>query len=111
MNDQNDAVSVDTITDRPSYVAWRTDWRARYAAASEAVRAAKRSLVRLRTDWKANVPRGANETYEFRINSLNERLPWLRYTATALMRERGVATEIRDALLEEARAARQAIAA
>lgn len=111
MNDQNEAVSVDTITDRTSYVAWRADWRIRYAAASEAVRTAKRTLVRLRADWKANVPRGANETYEFRINSLNERLPWLRRRAHAVMRERGPATEIRDALLEKARAARPAIAA
>jgi hypothetical protein len=111
MNDQNNPVSVDTITDRLSYVAWRADWRARYAAASQEIRDTKRELVRTRADWRRNAPNPKPNSYEYQVNTLIENLPWLRRKANLLMRERTGATETRDALIEEARTVGPAIAA
>jgi len=89
-------VPVETIVDRLSYVAWRTDWRARYATASDTVRIAKRDLVAKRAAWRRNAPSDDTESYEYRINSLIENMPWLRRKARILMVERRHATSARD---------------
>ena len=101
-------VAVETIVDRLTYVAWRTDWRARYAAASETVRIAKRDLVAKRAAWRKNAPSTDTESYEYRINSLIERMPWLRQKAHALMLERKHATSARDEAFATALATRTA---
>lgn len=95
-------VAIDTIVDRVSFVAWRTDWRARYAAASETIRAAKRELVRVRADWGRNAPNASPNSYEYQANSLIENMPWLRRKANALMLERTAATDHRNALFAAA---------
>jgi uncharacterized protein len=97
-------VAIESIVDRLSYVAWRTDWRTRYAAASETIRAAKRDLVAKRAAWRANAPSDDTESYEYRINSLIERMPWLRRQARILMHERTHATAWRDEAIAEIKA-------
>lgn len=104
-------VAVETIVDRLSYVAWRTDWRARYAAASETIRAVKRDLVAKRAAHRANAPSDDTESYTYRINSIIERMPWLRRQARILMHERTHATTWRDDAIAEIRAAIEADAA
>ena len=99
-------VAVETIVDRLSYVAWRTDWRARYAAASKTVRTAKRDLVSKRAAWRRNLPSTDTESYEYRINSLIENMPWLRRKARILMTERKHATSARDEAFAAALAAK-----
>lgn len=100
--------AIDTIVDRISYVAWRTDWRTRYAIASQIVRDAKRDLRRVRSDWRHNVPNANPNSYEYQANSLIERMPWLRRQANILMKERTAATQHRDALITAAAEARSA---
>jgi hypothetical protein len=95
-------ISVDTIVDRLSFVAWRSDWRARYAIASQDVRDIKRELVRIHADWRRNAPNPGPKSYEYQINSLNEHLPWVRRQANLVMRERRAGTDRRDALLAAA---------
>jgi hypothetical protein len=95
-------IAIDTIVDRVSFVAWRTDWRARYAAASETIRAAKRELVRVRADWRRNAPNASPDSYEYQANSLIENMPWIRRKANALMIERTAATDRRESLFAEA---------
>lgn len=98
MTDTNTtAISIETIVDRISFVAWRTDWRTRYATASETIRDAKRELVRIRSDWKRNAPNPQPYSYEYQENSIIEDLPRLRRRANALMIERAAATDLRDA--------------
>jgi hypothetical protein len=108
---KNARIAIDTIADRLSYVAWRTDWRDRYAAASEHVRDAKRELVRIRAAWRSNVANDGTRSWEFQINSLNEDLPYRRRRANDLMVERQEATDRRDELMEALRASSQALAA
>lgn len=95
-------ITIDTIVDRVSFVAWRTDWRARYADASETIRATKRELVRVRADWRRNAPNASPNSYEYQANSLIEHMPWLRRKANALMLERTAATDHRRAMFAEA---------
>lgn len=104
MTDTTDTapIAIDTIVDRISFVAWRSDWRARYAIASQHVRDAKHELVRIRADWRRNAPNPGPNSYEYQINSLNERLPWLRRQANIVMRERRDGTDRRDALFAAA---------
>lgn len=95
--------NTDAIVDLASYLAWRAGWRARYAAASAAVRAEKRLLADLIADRRTKVVRQAGtESYEYRINSSFERLPWTRSEASILMRERRAADARRDAFPREA---------
>lgn len=104
MTDTTDTaqIAIDTIVDRTSFVAWRSDWRARYAIASQDVRDAKHELVRIRADWRRNAPNPGPNSYEYQVNSLNERLPWLRRQANLVMRERRDGTDRRDALFAAA---------
>lgn len=97
--------TIEAIVDRPTYVAWRTDWRRRYAEASNAIRSAKSDLVAKRAAWRANAPSTDAESYEYRINSLIENMPWLRRKARILMKERAHATAARDEAFEAKRMA------
>jgi len=92
-------IDIETITDRTTYLAWRADWRRRYAAASEEVRSAKRDLVDAYAARLANAPRIQGRTHEYRIASIIERLPGLREEAHIVMSERALGTGRRDELL------------
>lgn len=103
-------IDIETIVDRTTYLAWRADWRRRYAEASEDVRATKRELVRAMTDLRTNAPRIDGRTHEYRIDACRLALPGLRHAAHVIMSERELGTDRRDLLLglggvEEARAA------
>lgn len=92
-------IDIETITDRTTYITWRTDWRLRYAKASEDVRIVKRELVRALADLRTNAPRIEGRTHEYRIDACRFRLPGLRSTAHAIMCERALGTDRRDQLL------------
>jgi hypothetical protein len=95
---------IPTITDRASFLAWRTDWRARYAEASTKVRETKRELVRLRAAWRRNEPNHSGRSYEYLINSRIEDLPWVRRQAAGLMIEHRAVIAHRDAIIAATKA-------
>lgn len=92
-------VTVDSITDRESYLAWRADWRRRYAAASERVRDAKRQLVAVFADRRAGVRAPEGRSWDFVVNSINERMPDIRRDAHRVMAERADGVWMRDEIL------------
>lgn len=99
-----DTTDASTIVDRASFLAWRTEWRRRYAEASEKVRATKRELVRLRAAWRRNEPNHSGRSYEYLVNGRIEDLPWVRRPAAALMIEHRAVIAHRDRIMAEAKA-------
>ena len=89
-----------TITDRSSWLAYRADWRLRYAEASEDVRSVKRSM-REAVDLRRG---GASESEIDRIDhslmpSYQSRRELHRVRARLLMKELDDAKEQKNSLL------------
>jgi len=89
-----------TFTDRLSWVAWRADWRARYAEASQLIRAAKREAAELHVARRGESEAG-RRPIDYRISSIQENLPYLRRAANTLMIERTEATAHKNEMLAE----------
>lgn len=81
------------FSDRLSWLAWRADWRKRYAAASEAVRAEKRVIAGLRADWRASTDEAERTRIGYRADVLQGQLRHVRIDAHYLMLERIAANE------------------
>ena len=96
--------TINTITDRTSWLAWRADWRLRYAEASEEVRAVKRAMrdavaVRRSGPGKAEVER-IDHTLMPGLQSSRENRRW---KARRLMKELESAKARRDELISAAK--------
>lgn len=93
-----------TITDRASWLAFRADWRTRYAAASEAVRETKRSMRSAVAERRSSSDRSIIARIdEDRMPSLQSAREFDRAYARRLMSELNSAKEVRDNLLAAAK--------
>lgn len=81
------------FSDRLTWLAWRADWRLRYAAASEAVRAEKRVIAGLRADWRTTTDEQERTRIGYRADVLQSYLLRTRDHANDLMLERTAANE------------------
>jgi hypothetical protein len=92
---------------RASWIAWRADWRARYATASEDVRETKRRLAALVAERRNAGTAEKRQLADYRASDLQGDLHRRRRAAHGLMVERTEARKEKDARM----AARETVAA
>jgi DNA-binding PucR family transcriptional regulator len=83
---------------RETYLNWRTNWRARYARASQAIRDTKKAL------------KAAYRENDFaEASGLQRQLHYIRDAARTLMMEREAATKFKQAQFAKAKAQQEAL--
>lgn len=80
-----------SFTDRATWISWRSDWRQRYAQASETIRATKREISEIYAGLRAGSIQGRQA--DPRLWSLKSALLHQRRDANGLMEERTAANE------------------